>query len=621
MRLTWLVIGSVLALVVLLVLRWLPETGASGGAVRSVQGPQGPGPGLDLEPSRQASSSREERAPEGGTPSLVTAPAEAEVGPTDGEPLRLLRVRFIDEESEEPLVGCSLSVFRAYARERETTLGSTDGSGEFEVRVEPGEYRAFQGGSPGDRQQGPREIRPRSCEVPRGAPDDPHLVVLRGRSPSAVLPVQVDHQYGAPAEGAWAVFSAGSEVFPSVAPFARTDANGRAWLGIWDPEEFTDGVLYAWDDQGNVSDYLPIDAPLLPGVRRLVIAPGGSVEVLVVDAQLEPVEGRSFLLSSGHEHGHQEYQDTDGAGRITFERLPPGPYLACDRGFALAATPVQLVHVRRGEVQTLEFRLEEGERVPAVSGRVVDEQGAPLAGVALVVTPEGGWSESVSTQEDGSFTFYGDEAESFLVEANLSWGGDVYEPGSVEVPFGAFDVQFTRVAQAELRTFEVEVFDLTTGAALEHFVATIDRGPASEEWSSKYAPRLEFELRVLPETRCRISSRGYVERSLELKRELDRLEEGERLRVGLAPGLDYSCSVLDADTLEPLPGVLFRSELAGDVRSDARGEVRFQATEWSVYRVSREGYEPDEWDPTDHVLWQFGSIFLVPAEGDEAEGG
>ena len=57
------------------------------------------------------------------------------------------------------------------------------------------------------------------------------------------------------------------------------------------------------------------------------------------------------------------------------------------------------------------------------------------------------------------------------------------------------------------------------------------------------------------------------------------------------------------------------------MRSDARGVVRFEAPEWSVYRLSREGYESEEWDPSDHVLWKFGPIFLSCVEDDAGDDG
>ena len=613
MRLTWLVLGSALALSVLLAFWLKPVARDSVHVVVPASGQADGGP-RNLE---SASPSPGERVRVENSSAEVTVPGDTEEGPTVEESLQLLRVRFVDAENEEPLVGCSLLVRKDLRPD--VILQSTDQIGESEVWVEPGKYRAYQVGIAGDPKQVAREIRPQYFEVQRGTPDEPYLVVLHGRYPPAVLPVQVDHQDGAPVKGASVVFNAVSNVQNNVDPRVKTDARGRAWVGIWDPEAFIDGELYAKDDHGNVSDYLPIDAPLLPGVRQLVIAQGGSVEVLVVEAHFEPVEGRVFLITSALKYHPLEYQKTDEEGRITFEQLAPGSYHACDRGSASAppiANPVQLVHVQRGEVQTVEFRLE--EREPAVSGRVIDEQGEPLTGVGLVVTRKGGRSQSIRTEEDGSFSFYEDEAGPFLLEANFPAEGDVYEPGSLEVPFGAYDVLFTRVRQAELRSFRVEVFDLTNGAAIEHFVATIDRGPSSEKWS--YPPQLEYELPVLPETRLRVSSKGYIERSLELKRVLDGLEEMERLRVGLAPGLDYSCSVLNAETFKPLPGVLFRSELAGDVRSDDGGVVHFQAPEWSVYRVSSEGYESDEWDPNDHVLWQFGSILLVPAENGVEDG-
>jgi len=49
----------------------------------------------------------------------------------------------------------------------------------------------------------------------------------------------------------------------------------------------------------------------------------------------------------------------------------------------------------------------------------------------------------------------------------------------------------------------------------------------------------------------------------------------------------------------------------------ACGVARVQAETWSIYGVQKEGYETVEWDPEDHVLRNFGPLYLSRSSDQE----
>ena len=132
--------------------------------------------------------------------------------------------------------------------------------------------------------------------------------------------------------------------------------------------------------------------------------------------------------------------------------------------------------------------------------------------------------------------------------------------------------------------------------------AGTDRGPGSEDEDCSWAPRRSYELRILRESRIWIAASGYVARVLNTANALEGLGGDDRLRIELDPGLHFELRVLDAETDEPVAGVLFRSATAGTLRSDDEGWARLAADHWSTFEVEKPGYEPETWDPEWEVL-------------------
>jgi len=488
--------------------------------------------------------------------------------------------------------------------------GHTDDRGTFEVELTPGEYLAMHRPLHGD---GPHslalELAPSRLEV--DCRREPVELVLTARRPPAELDVEVTYPDGRPARDARVVFSCTMEDAPLVDTGNWTDARGRVRISVWDPLHFFDGTLTA-QNHSWVSDVLSIEAPLVPGLRSLVLHPCASLDVVVLEVDASPVAGRRLLLAANAANGSRRYQTTDDDGHAHFTPLFAGAYTLSLHVPELDAWDRRPVELARGERRELEIVLEPPSEALAASGRVLDEEGAPLAGVPLAIELDGREAGFVKTDPDGAFAFRSRfPAARVRIGAGVVQQGDRFDPPAIETAFGAQDLLFRRTERATLRSFEVEVVDAVTGEELEHFVATIDRGPGTEAWSDSYAPRRRFSLRLLPDARWRVKSHGDMTRELNLWGALEALGPDERLRVALEPGLDHAFQVLDADTLEPVSGVLFRSPTAGESRTDASGRVRLRADHWSVYRVTKDAYEPADWDPDSDLLWGNGPYLLV----------
>ena len=530
---------------------------------------------------------------------------------------RILRGTLLDAEMRAPLDGrriVLLAVFQRAAARHEVV---TDAHGRFELGLAPGEYFVLHRAEPG---RGPRalpvELTPRRVELladPDGVPQD---VTVLARRPPAQLEVEVHDTEGRPVPGALVEFICTLEVESTLDRSNRTDAEGRVSLAVWSPGTFRDGVLAARDDAGNVSDVVPIASPLTGELRRLVLRPGAVLALQVLDADHSPVPARRVLLAAARLHGSRLYRDTDADGWLRLDGLHAGAYTLSVYLPDVGSWDERALELESGEERRLEVVLDPPAWPLAVEGVVLDEEGRPLAGVELGVSLDGRRAGLVSSDGEGVFrlrgrpTSRGGAVASVWLGANVAPQRDLLEPAQMEVPFGTRGLVFRRTARAIQRAFEVEVNDRLTGAPLEGFVVTIDRGPGTEAWSDCYSARRRFELHLLPGARARVKARGYIARELELVDALDRLQPGQRLRVGLDPGLDHTFQVLDADTGAPIVDALFRSA-AGEARTDDRGWVRLRSDHWSEYQITRGGEGHGTWDPELDLLWGRGPYFLA----------
>jgi uncharacterized GH25 family protein len=141
----------------------------------------------------------------------------------------------------------------------------------------------------------------------------------------------------------------------------------------------------------------PVSARLTQKTEPVILRlrPAGTIAVTVVDPKQQPVAGATVELRG------TDTQDltTDGKGTATFTPVVPGAYdvVADAPGFARAHTPVRLGE----EKAEVTLALARGAKV---SGKVVDDQGAPVAGARVVYSGASDWSTQGDERKDGVVT-------------------------------------------------------------------------------------------------------------------------------------------------------------------------------------------------------------------------
>ncbi|HZF11130.1 MAG TPA: carboxypeptidase-like regulatory domain-containing protein [Thermoanaerobaculia bacterium] len=181
---------------------------------------------------------------------------------------------------------------------------------------------------------------------------------------------------------------------------------------------------------------------------EVTLDPGASLSGRVLDSRGEPVAG-ARVSAFGEERppggpffGFLHPVRTDGAGRWSIGGLAPG------RARVQADSS-------RGQVEA-RLQLEAGENhldltLPAraeVSGRVSDEEGAPLPGAGVLLTPiGGGQSHGALSEADGTFVLPGMPDGDYALRASKSGFAEATYPGGVRIagqPVGGLDLRLTR---------------------------------------------------------------------------------------------------------------------------------------------------------------------------------
>ena len=171
--------------------------------------------------------------------------------------------------------------------------------------------------------------------------------------------------------------------------------------------------------------------------RDLVIDPPsrGRVVGKVLDDAGPVARAKVRLISLDEE---QSYVADVRDGRFEIE-LPEGPYTAMAIGEAGRGDANHMVRVTPGESTPVELTLDRRENEPKppsdlpdqryeLTGRVIDAQGAPVAGAIVTAVEKGYWSENeepslrVITRADGSFALVSRQA-SISVDAYRIGGG------------------------------------------------------------------------------------------------------------------------------------------------------------------------------------------------------
>ncbi len=193
---------------------------------------------------------------------------------------------------------------------------------------------------------------------------------------------------------------------------ATTDDSGRYSLRFWTTQERIFLSTIAPGEGLPVSEEIPVE----PGTTELehdVILPAGEIRGIVRDAETgEALKGAkvrySASLSESQEKDVQEDfamgNETDREGRFRLESLPlkPVEVEVKREGYSPAVFPKVQPTPEGAE---LDVRLEKGFRLV---GTVLDEKGAPVAGVAVGIDPDRlniYFTRTASTSATGEFEF------------------------------------------------------------------------------------------------------------------------------------------------------------------------------------------------------------------------
>jgi hypothetical protein len=247
----------------------------------------------------------------------------------------------------------------------------------------------------------------------------------------------------------------------------------------------------------------------------------------------------------------------------------------------------------------------------AVAGQVVDAEGAPLAGIQVHAEygPRDGPGEtsaSATTNAAGRFEFRAAPCDWVAVRSDRDLFGDEFDPPSVEVPFGAADVVFTRVRVVERQKIGFEVVDAVTRERLPGALVMTYRAPYLGEYAFHRADEgLATPFCPLhPGTTFVIDLSGYRRARVSLDELLEQEPVEGLRRVAMDKGLLRMLHVegFDAsDQQAAVPGARVRLGARVLGVTDAAGDLLLDLYTWpeAAFTIEADGYQPVTWRPSD----------------------
>ncbi len=228
--------------------------------------------------------------------------------------------------------------------------------------------------------------------------------------------------------------------------------------------------------------------PLVEGDNdqgTITLAATGAIAGTVRSASGAALERADVSLDGSYPGGYVIGGRADEHGRYVIEHVPPGVYdiRALARGFLIA---------RLESIEVAAQTVSEGnhlvlESAPAISGRVVDAEAAPIEGVRLWGWPVGsGRGAGANTDAEGRFTIYLPQDEAYSLEGGKpgydAVGGRMTEDELTFEP-GTTDIEI--VLQRAVETTFV-VVSAASGEPMERFGLSISRG-SGEQWHTSTA--------------------------------------------------------------------------------------------------------------------------------------
>ncbi|MFM1871339.1 MAG: hypothetical protein RL398_761, partial [Planctomycetota bacterium] len=206
------------------------------------------------------------------------------------------------------------------------------------------------------------------------------------------------------------------------------------------------GDLELLDEARTFAKGSPRIGPAAPDrmLGDVVVADAGAIEGLVVDERGAPVAGVKMAARLEPTFGMTSSCETDASGRFRLTRLFAGEWTVRTATPKFLPTATQ-VTLDVGESKAgVEIQLRQGA---AISGRVVDDLGGPVAGCRVAAQrreERGGMrierfatDEAATTDANGMFTLAGLAGETATIRA---FGGGHTECVATNVPVGSGDV-------------------------------------------------------------------------------------------------------------------------------------------------------------------------------------
>jgi RNA polymerase sigma-70 factor (ECF subfamily) len=335
----------------------------------------------------------------GDASASIAAPAPIETGaPASAARADSIVARAVWIDSEEPIVGASITIESLGERPSTIARGETDATGTcvFEAPSFRGKVRV---------EASHAESLPTATEIDLPASGSVALRLAR----DVVLGRVTDALTGEPIEGAVVRI----DDFARSGPSAMTDRDGAYRLAR--PGEGTLRLVASFEDRADSTALVEHAAPSV-SIRDFALSLGATVTVLVTDDNGVPLEGARATPSL---HGMEGVfytdlgVDTDARGEARLERVhrtkPPNIQVAKDGYETVYARPPIGPVDTASELRVALPRIV--ERRCVIAGRVTDEKGRPIAGARIE------W-------KDGAGTRYADDEPYGAIHALSDARGD-----------------------------------------------------------------------------------------------------------------------------------------------------------------------------------------------------
>ncbi|HEY4592875.1 MAG TPA: carboxypeptidase regulatory-like domain-containing protein, partial [Thermoanaerobaculia bacterium] len=143
---------------------------------------------------------------------------------------------------------------------------------------------------------------------------------------------------------------------------------------------------------------------------------GATVEGRVTSTEGKPLAEAQVIVADAAVNGMLGYSPfrgaTDDGGQYRIEGIPPGPHTleASAEGYRRAVRDVEAA----AEPRKVDFQLDRGLEI---SGRVVDDEGTPVADAGVSLFRAGGEPQGAPTEADGTFRLSGVEDGDYVLQA------------------------------------------------------------------------------------------------------------------------------------------------------------------------------------------------------------